>query len=60
VMVASAKVGCGRNHDDSPASWVGRLLLSAYDATFQDAGGRPKLSDGDSSGGLSEHSTNQE
>ncbi|WP_248112253.1 hypothetical protein, partial [Ralstonia pseudosolanacearum] len=29
-MVASAKVGCGRNHDDSPASWVGRLLLSAY------------------------------
>ncbi|MGD7191238.1 hypothetical protein ACQCRI_25280, partial [Ralstonia pseudosolanacearum] len=25
-----AKVGCGRNHDDSPASWVGRLLLSAY------------------------------
>lgn len=30
------------------------------DATFQDAGGRPKLSDGDSSGGQSEQSTNQE
>ncbi|USS49409.1 helicase-related protein [Ralstonia pseudosolanacearum] len=34
-MVASAKVGCGRNHDDSPASWVGRLLLSAYRSNTQ-------------------------